>query len=529
VTFVARLLLLGTVLPILGAPVAVDAAPVLVFNSSRYVDSGQTGYTPGSQESDNVQAALTALGHTVTAIAGPTQTPACEYPPGGIEGTLLATAAEYAAALANTRVFLIPEQESWCSMPNELPSETATVWRTWVENGGGLIIHSSEEAMQKVDDTFFDVFGFRVPFAAGTGVTTTRTPAAASTRFASGPPTLPGNDSTGLLSLAGLPAGSISVYDNGTHASVVIIPFGAGKIIFLGWDWTKSEPAFPGDQNGGWYPAILDGAVHEAGERRLAVTKTGAGTGTVHTAPTGVDCGATCAAYFTAGTQVTLTATPASGSEFAGWSGHADCADGVVTLSGDRACTATFVVAGSLDFADVPAGYFAAPWIATLVRAGVATGCSATPRLYCPETAVTREQMAVFLLKSRYGPSFAPAPCTSAPFADVPCGSPFAAWIQELVSRGIASGCGGGNFCPASPVTREQMAVFLLRTLGVTPAPCVSPPFGDVPCASPFAAWVAELAARGIAAGCGPGLYCPTTAVTRAQMAVFLVKAFNLQ
>ncbi len=74
----------------------------------------------------------------------------------------------------------------------------------------------------------------------------------------------------------------------------------------------------------------------------LAVTKTGAGSGTVTSAPAGVSCGSTCAADFAQGTEVALTATPATGSRFAGWSG--DCSTGgAVTMSAARACTATFV------------------------------------------------------------------------------------------------------------------------------------------------------------------------------------------
>ena len=46
-------------------------------------------------------------------------------------------------------------------------------------------------------------------------------------------------------------------------------------------------------------------------------------------------------------------------------------------------------------------------------------------------------------------------------FADVPESSPFCRWIEELARRGVVTGCGGGNYCPAEPVTREQMAVFL--------------------------------------------------------------------
>jgi hypothetical protein len=53
-------------------------------------------------------------------------------------------------------------------------------------------------------------------------------------------------------------------------------------------------------------------------------------------------------------------------------------------------------------------------------------------------------------------------------FSDVPCSSGFARWIEELVLRGITVGCGGGNYCPASPVTRGQMAVFLVATFSLT-------------------------------------------------------------
>jgi hypothetical protein len=181
-------------------------------------------------------------------------------------------------------------------------------------------------------------------------------------------------------------------------------------------------------------------------------------------------------------------------------------------------------------FAGVP-NVFYYDAVEKLVARGVSGGCSTSPPLYCPEAMVTREQMAVFLLKSKEGGSYTPPPCTAAPFADVPCSSPFAAWIQELVKRGITAGCGAGNYCPGSPVTREQMAVFLVRTregAGFVPPPCTQPTFTDVPCSGLFAAWVQQLVADGITSGCAPGLYCPTTAVTRGQMAVFLANTFGL-
>jgi hypothetical protein len=182
-------------------------------------------------------------------------------------------------------------------------------------------------------------------------------------------------------------------------------------------------------------------------------------------------------------------------------------------------------------FVDVPTSHPFYTWVESLVRAGVTGGCQASPPLYCPGQPAAREQMAVFLLRAREGASYAPPPCSSPPFSDVPCSSVFAPWIAELARRGITGGCGGGRFCPGAGVARDQMAAFLLLTregAAYTPPPCVIPTFSDVPCSSPFAAWVNDLAARGIASGCGGGLYCPGNPVTRAEMAVFLVTTFGL-
>ena len=142
-----------------------------------------------------------------------------------------------------------------------------------------------------------------------------------------------------------------------------------------------------------------------------------------------------------------------------------------------------------------------------------------------------RQQMAVFLLKSKFGICYTPPPCTVPAFPDVPCSSNFAPWINELVAQGITTGCGGGNFCPDSPVNRQQMGVFLLKTLegsGYTPPACTVATFPDVPCSNPFAPWIYELVARNITAGCGGGNYCPLTNANRGQMAAFLVKMFSL-
>jgi len=64
--------------------------------------------------------------------------------------------------------------------------------------------------------------------------------------------------------------------------------------------------------------------------------------------------------------------------------------------------------------------------------------------------------------------------------------------------------------------------------LQVSPSPGAAT-FGDVPTSHPFFQYVEALAASGITGGCGGGNYCPDTAVTRGQMAVFLAKALGLQ
>ena len=149
---------------------------------------------------------------------------------------------------------------------------------------------------------------------------------------------------------------------------------------------------------------------------------------------------------------------------------------------------------------------------------------------YCPEAPVRRDQMAVFLLKARYGSSYVPPPCVGV-FLDVPCPGPFADWIEQLFSEGVTVGCGDGNYCQWNPVTRAQMAVFLLKakySLNYVPPPC-SGIFADVPCPSMFADWIEQLFHEGITAGCGEDQYCPNGSITRGQIAVFLVKAFGLK
>jgi uncharacterized delta-60 repeat protein len=104
--------------------------------------------------------------------------------------------------------------------------------------------------------------------------------------------------------------------------------------------------------------------------------------------------------------------------------------------------------------------------------------------------------------------------------------------IERLFNEGITSGCDPENpslYCPADPITRAQMATFLVRAADIPPAPDEGP-FVDA-LSSPHAANVAAIEAAGITEGCSatnPALFCPNDTVTRGQMATFLVRAFDL-
>lgn len=103
--------------------------------------------------------------------------------------------------------------------------------------------------------------------------------------------------------------------------------------------------------------------------------------------------------------------------------------------------------------------------------------------------------------------------------------NPFEADIEWLAAEGVTQGCGPDLFCPAAPVTREQMASFLVRALDLPAS--TRDGFTDDE-TSAHEADINALAAAGITQGCGPGLFCPTMAVSRQEMASFLTRAFDL-
>jgi S-layer family protein len=181
-------------------------------------------------------------------------------------------------------------------------------------------------------------------------------------------------------------------------------------------------------------------------------------------------------------------------------------------------------------FTDVPRASGSYRFVETLLHHGVTSGCTPTTYCPAVSATRQQMAVFVLAAKEGLGyrpPACREAPM----FADVPVTSPFCGWVEELARRGVVGGCGGGNYCPTSSVLRGQMAVFVLRTVerAFTPPACgATPMFADVPSSSPFCPWVEELARRGFVAGCGGGNYCPGSGVTREQMAVFISLTLGL-
>ena len=176
-----------------------------------------------------------------------------------------------------------------------------------------------------------------------------------------------------------------------------------------------------------------------------------------------------------------------------------------------------------IGFDDIAASVFSND-IIWLAESRITKGCDDTS--FCPMNLVTRGQMAAFLTRGLG-------------YADVGDGdlfidddeSVFEADIDKLATAGVTKGCNppvNDQFCPDSNVTREQMAAFLVRALGLTDDGGGNTFVDDD--GSVFESDIAKLATAGITKGCNPPVndqFCPRDPVTREQMAAFLKRALS--
>ncbi|HET6347356.1 MAG TPA: S-layer homology domain-containing protein [Myxococcota bacterium] len=120
-------------------------------------------------------------------------------------------------------------------------------------------------------------------------------------------------------------------------------------------------------------------------------------------------------------------------------------------------------------FSDVAPDFWAAGYIEQFFLDGITTGCGLAPLRFCPTVALTRAEMAIFLLRAKHGAAYLPPPATGTVFADVPAGAFGAAWIEQLAAEGVTSGCATNplRFCPGENVSRDQMATFIVRAFSI--------------------------------------------------------------
>jgi hypothetical protein len=155
--------------------------------------------------------------------------------------------------------------------------------------------------------------------------------------------------------------------------------------------------------------------------------------------------------------------------------------------------------------------------IAWAFEEGITGGCDV--QLYCPGRSVTRAEMAMLIDRTMA------LPPTEKDFFIDDEGITGEGSINRLAAAGITGGCAPDRFCPGTSVTRAQMASFLARALELPPA--ATPDHFDDDDGTTHEGDIDSLAEAGITGGCGDRLFCPDSAVTRAQLAAFLHRAFG--
>jgi len=180
-----------------------------------------------------------------------------------------------------------------------------------------------------------------------------------------------------------------------------------------------------------------------------------------------------------------------------------------------------------VSFTDVTSGHPFFDYIQLLNQHIPNAGC--TSASFCPDAPTTRSQMAVWIIQSLLGDSFT---FSTAPyFSDVPPSHPQFRYIQKMKDLGITNGCTLSAYCPDDAVTRGQMAAFLMRARLDVPSGQPFPypastSFSDVPATDLFFPYIQKLREAGITNGCSAAAYCPAAPTTLGQMAVFVVRTF---
>ncbi|MCC6392313.1 MAG: BACON domain-containing protein, partial [Bryobacterales bacterium] len=165
-----------------------------------------------------------------------------------------------------------------------------------------------------------------------------------------------------------------------------------------------------------------------------------------------------------------------------------------------------------------------APWV-TLTGATTGSG-NGTVSFSLANNSAADPRNGYIIAGGQWGQFVQKSLVPSLPFSDVPVTHLFFDSISLLKTNNISVGCGSWRFCPEAPVTRSEMAAFIIRALfGESFTFPPTPYFDDAGPSHPYFAYIQKLREIGVTNGCAATAYCPDATVTRGQMAAFLVRA----
>ncbi len=182
-----------------------------------------------------------------------------------------------------------------------------------------------------------------------------------------------------------------------------------------------------------------------------------------------------------------------------------------------------FTLSCDVIFTDVSSDHWAINHIKSLYCMEITNGCSTNPLMYCPDKIVSRKALSIFFIRAL---EETPSPAPFNAYFDDIANDGFAPYINRLWELSITSGCGQRMFCPDIPVTRAQIAVLLIRAIGETPSSVAFNAYFDDIANDGFAPYINRLWELSITSGCGQRMFCPDIPVTRAQIAAFIIRAF---
>lgn len=207
-----------------------------------FADDSYVKYTPGSStaEASNLEAALRAMGHTVTPFTG-------------------ITAADFQNALSGRKILVIPELEQG-NLYDDMDTAGRTVLSDFVTDGGTLFVfNDSSPAGTSNNITLINgLFGHSIsaPVATVVGAISRNDVEAAGTAFEDSCPAALDTVATVKVLLSGtLPVETRSIYtDVADNTALALLPEGSGRVAILGWDWQGARPV--GTQDGGWWSVL---------------------------------------------------------------------------------------------------------------------------------------------------------------------------------------------------------------------------------------------------------------------------------